>query len=159
MRHQMIAKRWKHAVAAISLVALSAGVATTGQADDHIKAYPDPNLPGLPYSGVVRAGDTIYVSGVLGHVPGKAELVPGGVGAEARRSLAYIKEYVELAGGSFENTVKCMVLLADIDDFPKMNEAYREYFPKNPPARSTVIVPALPLGAAVEIECNAVIDD
>lgn len=118
-------------------------------------AYPSPNLPGLPYSAVVRAGDTIYVSGVLGHLRGKAELVPGGVSAEARQALGYIKEYVELAGGSMDRAVKCMVLLADIDDFPKMNAVYREFFPKDPPARSTVIVPALPLGASVEIECNA----
>ncbi|WP_281683805.1 RidA family protein [Thalassobaculum salexigens] len=146
------------ALPAFAVLVAAAGMPTPGRAGE-IKAYPDHNLPGLPYSAVVRAGDTIYVSGVLGHVPGKAELVPGGVSAEARQSLAYIKEYVELAGGSFENTVKCMVLLADIEDFPKMNEAYREYFPTNPPARSTVIVPALPLGASVEIECNAVLAD
>ncbi|EDP63891.1 Endoribonuclease L-PSP [alpha proteobacterium BAL199] len=145
-------------LSALALLVSAAGMPNVGHADA-ITAYPDHNLPGLPYSAVVRAGNTIYVSGVLGHVPGKAELVPGGVGAEARQSLAYIKEYVELAGGSFENTVKCMVLLASIEDFPKMNEAYREYFPKNPPARSTVIVPALPLGAGVEIECNAIVVD
>lgn len=143
--------------AAACITAALAAPATAGATEK--TAYPSPNLDGLPYSAVVRAGDTIYVSGVLGHQRGKTDLVPGGVGAEARQALSYIKEYIELAGGSFDRTVKCLVLLVDIDDFPKMNAAYREYFPKDPPARSTVIVPALPFGAGVEIECNALADD
>ena len=80
-------RTWALALPALAVIVAAAGAPTTGRASE-IKAYPDHNLPGLPYSAVVRAGDTIYVSGVLGHVPGKAELVPGGVGAEARQSLA-----------------------------------------------------------------------
>ena len=134
---------------------LSAGAA---QAAERI-AYPSPSMDGLPYSGAVRAGETVYVGGVLGNVRGKPELVPGGVTAETRQALTYVKEMLETAGSSLDLTVKCVVLLADINDFPKMNAVYKEFFPKDPPTRSTIVVPAIPLGAAVEVECNALAGD
>ena len=125
--------------------------------DNRIITFPDSNAAELPpYSAVVRAGDYIYVSGVLGHIRGQSQLVSGGVGAQARQALAYIEEYIDWAGGSLKNTVKCMVLLADIDDFSAMNAAWSEFFPENPPARSTIIVPEIPHGAAIEIDCTAI---
>lgn len=120
--------------------------------DEHVVEQP-------PYSSVVRAGDYIYVAGVLGLLPGKSELVPGGVSAEARQALTYINEYIEMAGGSLESTFKCMVLLSDINDFPAMNVVWSSFFPENPPARSTLIVKEIPKGAAIEIDCNAMVTD
>lgn len=144
-------------VLAAALVLAVAGTATGVRADeagDRI-AYPSTAVDGLPYSGVVRAGNTVHVGGVLGTVRGKAELVPGGITPETRQSLTYIKEMLELAGSSMDRAYKCIVLLADIDDFPAMNAVFREFFPKDPPTRSTIIVPEIPLGAAVEVDCDA----
>ena len=143
----------------LCLMILGMGVFSSQTFGDNRKiiAFPDVDSAELPpYSAVVRAGDFIYVSGVLGHMRGKSQLVSGGVSAQARQSLTYIKESIERAGGSFENTAKCMVLLADINDFPAMNEVWRTFFPKNPPARSTLIVKEIPHGAAIEIDCTAI---
>lgn len=119
------------------------------------QAYKSPDLSDLPYSAAVRAGDTVYVSGVTGHIRGSTEPVPGGVKAEADQALSHIKEILELAGSSMDRVAKCTVLLAKLDGFPDLNAAYRNAFPKDAPARSTIIVPALPNGSLVEIECNA----
>ncbi|MBK1618402.1 hypothetical protein CKO42_08110 [Lamprobacter modestohalophilus] len=143
----------------LTALAFSSFLAVNAQARDDITAYPSTAVEGLPYSGAVKAGDTVYVGGVLGTAPGTKELVPGGIGPETRQSLNHVKDMLELAGASLDDTVKCVVLLADIDDFPAMNDVYREFFPKNPPTRSTIIVPAIPLGAAVEVECNAYLGD
>ena len=101
----------------------------------------------------------IYVSGAIGVVRGEPRLVPGGIGPETRQTLTYIKETLERAGSSLERVVKCTVFLADIDDFAAMNEVYRTFFPEAPPARSTVAVAALALGARTEIECIALTGD
>lgn len=136
--------------------AFAAGAATTVLAGER-QAYRSPDLPDLPYSAAVRAGDTIYVSGVTGHAPGSREPVPGGVRAEAEQSLAHIKDILQAAGATMADVAKCTVLLADVNGFPELNAAYRKFFPDQPPARSTIIVPALPDSALVEIECNAVV--
>ncbi|MEQ8348913.1 MAG: RidA family protein [Sneathiellaceae bacterium] len=150
----------RKAVAFAAALGLSAlALATNGAAAGERIAYPSPVLDGLPYSAAVKAGDTVYVGGVLGTVRGKAELVPGGITPEARQAFAHVKEILELAGSSLQQTVKCVVLLADIDDFKPMNAVYKEYFPKDPPTRSTIVVPAIPLGAAIEVECNALAGD
>ena len=109
----------------------------------------------LPFSSAVRGGDTLYVSGNLGNVPGKFELVAGGVAAQTRQALDNIRESLAVAGSSLGRVVKCTVFLADMADFQAMNEAYREFFPIDPPARTTVGVKALAMNARVEIECIA----
>jgi reactive intermediate/imine deaminase len=111
---------------------------------------------GAPLSPVVRAGDLLFMSGQLGTVPGQG-LVEGGIGPETRQALENIKRVVEGAGSSMDRIVKCTVFLADIADFRAMNEAYRAFFPQNPPARSTVGVGGLVLDARVEIECIATV--
>ena len=141
----------------IALAAMATlGMTSSALATDRV-AYPSPAVDGLPYSGAVRAGDTVYVGAVLGTVKnnGKAELVPGGVKAETRQAFAHVKTMLETAGSSMDRTVKCTVLLSNIKDFPGMNEVFREVFPKDPPTRSTIIVPEIPMGAAMEVECNA----
>lgn len=122
-------------------------------------AYPSTAVPDLPYSGAVKAGGWVYVGGVLGTAPGTTELVPGGITPEARQAFAHVKDMLEKAGSSLDLTVRCIVLLSNIDDFPAMNAVFREYFPKDPPTRSTLIVPQIPKGAAIEVECNALAGD
>ena len=101
----------------------------------------------------------IYLSGSIGHVCGEPKLVPGGIGPETRQALAYLKENLERAGSSLDRVVKCTVFLSDIGDFGGMNEEYQKFFPVDPPARSTVAVAALALGARTEIECVALAGD
>jgi reactive intermediate/imine deaminase len=112
-------------------------------------------LPGLPYSTAVRVGEVVYLSGQIGISPETGQLVPGGTRAETRQTLDNIKGTLEQIGSSMDRVFKCTVFLADIADFAAMNEIYRTYFPVDPPARSTVAVSGLPLGARVEIECLA----
>jgi 2-iminobutanoate/2-iminopropanoate deaminase len=76
--------------------------------------------------------------------------------AQTKRSLESVQKVVEAAGSSMANVLKCTVFLTDVKDFQGMNSAYTQFFPKEPPARSTVVVAALVSAAAkVEIECIA----
>lgn len=135
---------------------LNALSAPQARADERV-AYPSAAVEGLPYSGAVRAGNMVYVGGVLGTTGGGQQLAPGGIQQEARQALAHIGNMLEEAGSSLEHVIKCTVLLADIDHFPLMNEVFRETFPIDPPTRSTIIVPEIPMNAAIEVECNAMV--
>ena len=110
----------------------------------------------LPFSSAVRVGDTVYVSGQIGHRSGEMRLVDGGLEAEARQALDYLGQVLEMAGSSFGRVVKCTVFFADMKDFRTFNEIYREYFPDYLPARSGIEVQGLALGARIEVECIAV---
>ncbi len=149
-----ILRRLAATAALAGALALSAAVPPVAQASERT-AYPSTAMEGLPYSGAVATGDMVFVGGVLGTVRNRKELVPGGITPETRQALAYVREMLEQAGSTLERTVKCTVLLADIEDFPAMNAVFAETFPKDPPTRSTIIVPQIPLGAAVEVECTA----
>ena len=112
-------------------------------------------VAGLPFSPAVRVGDIIYLSGQIGNRIGTRELVAGGVAAETRQALENIRTVLEAGGSSLDRAFKCTVFLADIGDYAAMNEVYAGFFPKDPPARSTVAGSGLALGARVEIECMA----
>ena len=100
-----------------------------------------------------RAGDIVYTSGQLGVSRDTADNT---IQAQTKRSLESVQKVVEAAGSSMANVLKCTVFLADVKDFQGMNSAYTQFFPKEPPARSTVVVAALVSAAAkVEIECIA----
>ncbi len=109
----------------------------------------------LPFCSAVRVGETVYVSGNIGNPAGELSLVAGGVAAETRQALAHMQTALEAAGSSKERVVKCLIFLADMADFQTMNEAYSAFFGAHKPARSTVGVTGLALGARVEIECIA----
>jgi len=115
------------------------------------EVLPIPGAANPNLSAAVKAGNLIFFSGQLGTGPGG--LVPGGIKAETQKTLDNIKRLVEAAGTTMERLVKCTVFLADIDDFSAMNEVYRTFWPKDPPARSTVAVAGLVLNARIEIEC------
>ena len=121
------------------------------------------NMPGnaesnLPFSSAVQVGDTLYLSGALGNVPGTLELVPGGIKEETRRTMDTIKATVEQFGSSMDHVAKCTIFMADMSEWPAMNMVYRTYF-KHLPARSALGASGLALGARVEIECIAVVPD
>ena len=107
------------------------------------------------FSPAVRSGDFIFLSGAIGTRPGEMHVVEGGVKAETRQTFENIKTVLAAAGATLDDVVKCTVFLADIADYAAMNEAYLEFFPENPPARSAMAGSGLALGAKVEIECIA----
>jgi 2-iminobutanoate/2-iminopropanoate deaminase len=110
---------------------------------------------GLPFSEAVRDGDLLFVSGQIGNVPGRLELVPGGLRPEAAQALDNVRAIVERHGSSMSQVVKCTVFLADVKEWSDFNEVYRKAFPGKLPARSALGANGLALGARVEVECIA----
>jgi 2-iminobutanoate/2-iminopropanoate deaminase len=106
-----------------------------------------------PYSPVLVAGDTVYLSGQLGLADGV--LVGGGVDAQVRQIFANAKGLLEKAGARLDQVVKCTVFLTTMDDFATMNAAYVDCFGGHRPTRSTVGNVTMALGASVEIEFTA----
>lgn len=112
----------------------------------------------LPFSEAVRVGDLLFLSGQIGTVPGETRLVEGGIGPETRRTLENIRAALERHGSSLDRVVKCTAMLADMAEWPAMNDVYATYFPEGRrPARSAFGADGLALGARVEIECIAVV--
>jgi len=109
-----------------------------------------------PYSQAVRVGSTVYCAGQIPLDPKSGQIVPGDIGAQTRRVLENIAAVLRAENLAFENIVKTTVFLTNLSDFQTVNEIYGSYFKEEPPARSTVQVPALPKGANVEIEVIAV---
>ena len=106
-----------------------------------------------PYSQAIRVGNTVYLSGQIPLDPATKQLVTGGLEAEIQRVFENLKAVAEAAGGSLANAVKVTVFLTDFANFPKVNEVMARYFPQPFPARSTIGVAQLPMGARVEVEC------
>ena len=98
----------------------------------------------------------LYLSGKVGRAPDTGKLVDGGIQAETRQTMENIQAVLERNGSALDRVVKCTVFLADIGEWPAMNEVYRTYFPDHPPARSALGASGLAFGARVEIECMAV---
>jgi 2-iminobutanoate/2-iminopropanoate deaminase len=109
-----------------------------------------------PYSQAVRVGSTLYCAGQIPLDPKSGQIVPGDIGAQTRRVLENIAAVLRAESLAFENIVKTTIFLTNLSDFQTVNEIYGSYFKKEPPARSTVQVPALPKGASIEIEAIAV---
>ena len=107
----------------------------------------------VPLSPAVRAGDFVFVSGQV-PVGADGKVVAGGVAAETRQVLENIRKWLQMAGCEMSDVVKTTVWLRDRDDFPAFNAAYAEFFPDNPPARSTA-ESRLMIDIAVEIEAIA----
>ncbi len=114
--------------------------------------------PIAPYSHGVKAGNFVFTAGQLGLDPKTGKLVSGGIKAETTQVLENLTAVLKAAGSSLDRVVKTTVFILDMaGDFAAMNEVYKEFFPKDPPARSTVEVRALALSARVEIEAIALI--
>ena len=108
-----------------------------------------------PYSQGVRIGDFVFSAGQIGLDPSTGNLVAGGIEAETRRVLNNLSAILSASGSALGRAIKTTVFLTDMNDFQKMNAVYAEFFPSDPPARSTVQVAGLPKGAHVEIEVIA----
>lgn len=116
-----------------------------------------PNAPKAvgPYSQAVRTGRLLFTSGQIPLDPRTGALETGPIDAQTRRVMDNLGAILDSAGVTFSDVVKATVFLADLSDFAAMNTVYSGYFSADPPARSTVQVAALPLGARVEIEMIA----
>lgn len=108
-----------------------------------------------PYSQAILDGDTLFLSGQIGIDPDTGSMVGGGVEAQTHRVIKNLTAVLAAAEMSLANVVKTTIFLASMEDFPNVNEVYGEYFSNDPPARATVQVAKLPLGALVEIEAIA----
>jgi len=108
-----------------------------------------------PFSPAVRDGDRVYTSGQVAQDPATGKLVEGGVVAQTEQIFHNLAAILSAANKSFADVVKVNVYLTDIRDFAAMNEVYARHFAAPYPARTTIGVAALPLGAAVEIEAIA----
>ena len=116
-----------------------------------------PSAPGAlgPYSVAVEAGDFVFVSGQVAIDPATGERAPDDVSAQAEQIMQNLEAILGDVGLSLADVVKTTIFLADINDFPAVNDIYGGYFDKKPPARSTMQVAALPGGFLVEIEVIA----
>lgn len=108
-----------------------------------------------PYSQAIRVGEFVFCAGQAALDPATGNLLAGGIEAETRQVLQNLSAVLQAAGTSLSHAVKTTVFLLDMNDFAKMNAVYAEFFPSNPPARSTVQVARLPKDARVEIEVIA----
>ena len=103
----------------------------------------------------IKLGDVIYTSGQLGTARDAPDST---IQTQTKKALENVKAVVEAGGGTMASVLKCTVFLTDVKDFGGMNSVYSTFFPKEPPARSTVVVAALVSAAAkVEIECIAAV--
>lgn len=146
------------AVALTVAVTVSAACGVVTGSADHLdsgKVFP----AGLPFSEAVRVGDTLYLSGQVGLVPGTLKLVPGGLEAEAKQTMENIKTSLAAHGASMDDIVKCTIMLADIAEWSAFNDIYKRYFNDRFPARSAFGANGLALGARLEVDCIAVLGD
>ena len=125
------------------------------RAQDRVAVRPPGAEARFPFTPAIKVGNLVFASGQVGIPPGTTTLVEGGIGPQTRQALENLDRVFQAAGTSLARAVKCTVFLADIADFAAMNDMYRTFFTGDPPARSTVAVSGLAVGARVEIECLA----
>jgi len=110
-----------------------------------------------PYSQAIRAGDLVFTAGQLGIDPATGEFAADDVAGQADRALANLAAILDAAGSGLDRLVKVTVYLADIGDWPAVNEVYVRWIPQPFPARSAFAVKDLPKGGRVEIEAVATV--
>jgi 2-iminobutanoate/2-iminopropanoate deaminase len=121
------------------------------------EAISTPKAPAAvgPYSQALKSGDLLFLSGQIPLDPATKALVPGDIATQAQQVLHNLGAVLEAAGASFQDVVKTTIYLVDLNDFARVNEVYGSFFENSPPARATVGVSALPLGARIEIDAIA----
>jgi 2-iminobutanoate/2-iminopropanoate deaminase len=110
-----------------------------------------------PVSAVVRHGDTLYVSGLPPFDPDTGTILSTSIERQTELILEQLKLCLEIAGSSLENVLKCNVYCTSVEKFAAVNAIYARYFPKDPPARIFVCVPAWPGAFDIEIDCIAAV--
>jgi 2-iminobutanoate/2-iminopropanoate deaminase len=137
---------------AVAAVVFAPAVAHA-QAPQYLNTNPQSTAP---FSSAVRVGNMLYLAGQLGTDKGK--LVEGGIGPETKQALTNIKTVLEANGSDMEHVVKCTAFLADMKEWPAMNDVYRTMFTAGKyPARRAFGTTGLALNAHLEIECIAVV--
>ena len=109
-----------------------------------------------PYAQAIKTDGFLFTSGQIALDPTTGKLIDGDISAQTKRVLENLKAVLESGGSSLNHVVKATVYLTDLSTFSKMNEVYAEYLGHVKPARSTVGVAALPLGASIEIDLVAI---
>ena len=108
-----------------------------------------------PYSQAVQSGNHLFVSGQIAIDPASGAMVTSSIEDETKQVMKNLQAILIAAGMDFSNVVKCSIFLQDMNNFPRVNEIYGQYFQTDPPARETVEVAKLPKGVNVEISCIA----
>ncbi len=149
-------ENWKTRLAVTAVALAVLGLAGVARPIRNVRRAVNPpgTAAGLPFSNGIVVGDTLYVAGQEGLEGGKP--VPGGIEAETRATLEAIRKIVTTAGFEMSDVATVNVYLADLNDFGKMNNAYKAFFPEPRPARATVQVARLVNDARVEISAVAV---
>ncbi|MBP9838437.1 MAG: Rid family detoxifying hydrolase [Proteobacteria bacterium] len=124
---------------------------------EHIKEIQNAPKPVGPYSIAVKANGFVFLSGQVAIDPVTSKLIEGDVAAQIEQVLKNLKAVLHESGSSYEKVVMTTIFLARMEDFKIVNEVYAKFVSSaNPPARQTVAVKELPLGALVEISLIAV---
>ncbi len=110
-----------------------------------------------PYSQAIIHQGLVYTSGQIPLDPATNNLVEDNIVPQTRRVLENLKAVLEASGSSLDQVIKVTVYLRDMEEFPKMNEVYADFFTANPPARSTVQVSRLPKNVRIELDCIAIV--
>lgn len=108
-----------------------------------------------PYSQAVQVGDFIFIAGQVPLDPATGQLVPGDIAAQTRQVMHNISKILDAAGSSLDDVVKTTIFTTDLAHFGTINTVYGSFFAAAPPARSTIQVAGLPLGAQIEVEAVA----
>ena len=124
---------------------MSRSVVFTAQAPKPVSAY----------SQAIRSGSLLFLAGQIPIDPATGQVVSGTIAEETERIFENLSAVLSAAEATLENVVKTTVYLTNMADFPAFNAVYARYFPREPPARTTVAVAALPLGVRVEVEAIA----
>ena len=116
-----------------------------------IETLDAPQAVGI-YSQGIKSGNLVFTSGQIPLNPETGKLINGDFKSEISQVLTNLNAVLKSGGSSLKKAVKLTVFLTDLSYFPQVNEVFKEFFPENPPARSTVQVSALPMNAKIEIE-------
>jgi 2-iminobutanoate/2-iminopropanoate deaminase len=126
----------------------------------HRETVTAPGVPAAgPYSHAVKSSGLVFLSGQVHLDPGTGQLVEGSVGDQTRRCLDNLAVVAEAAGAQLSDAVRVGVYVTDVSTFTEVNEAYVAYFASDPPARTTIGVAALPLGARLEMDAILAVPD
>ena len=145
----------------LSVIILSGALFTNAYAQSDMEVITSKDAPKAigPYSQAIKMGNFIYTSGQIGLSPVTNTLAGDDIVSQTRQALGNLKAVLIEAGSDMAHVIKVTVYLKDLNDYGKVNDIYKEYFPEIKPARSAVQVARLPKDALVEIECVAVIRD
>jgi 2-iminobutanoate/2-iminopropanoate deaminase len=109
-----------------------------------------------PYSQAIQAGNMLFISGQIAIQKSTGNILSSDIQTETKQVMENVSHILKAAGMDFSNVVKSSIFLKDMNNFPKVNEIYGQYFQQQPPARETVEVSRLPKDVNVEISCIAV---